>query len=536
MNDLIHSDELTTEFLDLLNITPVALDGGACTTGRKGPMLISDLDPDLNRIIKASIKNSAIGLNGFAELYDGCTDRYERDHSSADFAFIKILADKGLTPEECDQVLRTSGLYRDKWDRKWGDSTYGWHTINQVFSTLQGDAVGPDEFHELFAISAESKPNALCLADFVPKYIPGGMPPRKFVGPKIAPGAHLFPQNALTAMVALGGVGKTSSLISLSAHMAAGRSWNGCPLKATKVIAFCVEETQDELNRKFSAIVDQWPEAHRELAISNLRLVSLHGLDARLIQNDYSGVMATVWPQRIADLAIEFGIDGNGVIFLDHYQGFANGDLNTSDTATAMCREGNSIVSKTGAAVIYTAHIPKGQINNLQVAQGMASGSLAFENAMRQVVVLLPMSVDEAKKYGLEDDRRDFVRLGFAKNSYGTSDAECWLRKVHVPDYHTIRMEPVDLIVPVPKARRSANDKLADAIMRFIEGRPYVTKNMIDGASGVDGSLVASKSKCRDVLNGLIHSGVIEVYSVTDEERRQRDIAKQVKEVLRVRR
>lgn len=534
MNDLIHSDELTTSFLELLSKTPVSIDGKALATRRKGPMLLSDLGPDLQKNVKVSINNSAISLHSFAELYDGCIDRYEGDHSSADFAFIRILADKGFSPDECDQVLRTSGLYRDKWDRKWGNSTYGWNTINRVFATLQGGAEDSDKFQDLPAIKSESATNALRLTDFVPKYIPGGMPPREFAGPKIAPGAHLFPKNALSAMVALGGVGKTTSLISLGAHMAAGRHWKGCPVKATKVIVFCVEETQDELTRKFSAIVDQWAEPDREQAIANLRLISLHGLDARLIQNDYSGVMATVWPQRIADLAIEFGMDGNGVIFLDHYQGFANGDLNTSDTATAMCREGNSIVSRTGAAVVYTAHIPKGQINNLQVAQGMASGSLAFENAMRQVVVLLPMSDDEAKKYGREDDRRDFVRLGFAKNSYGASDAECWLRKVHVPDYHTIRIEPVELLVPVPQARRSANDKLTDAIMRFIEGRPYVTKNMIDSASGADGPLGASKDKCRGVLSGLIDDGTVHSHTVSEDERRKFGIPKQVKEVLRV--
>lgn len=523
MNDLIHSAELTVSFLDLFSKTIGSVVDEPLAKGRKGPMLLSDLDPDLQRKVKVSIKNSAICLNGFAELYDGCTDRYEGNHSNADFAFIKILADKGVSPDECDQVLRTSALYRDKWDSSRGGTTYGWQTIDRVYASLDQNKVAdkPEDID-------------LCLADFVPKYIPGGMPPREFAGPKIAPGAHLFPKNALSAMVALGGVGKTTSLISLGAHIAAGRHWKGYPLKVTKVIVFCVEETQDELNRKFSAIVDQWAEPDREQAIANLRLISLHGLDARLIQNDYSGVMATVWPQRIADLAIEYGMDGNGVIFLDHYQGFANGDLNTSDTATAMCREGNSIVSRTGAAVVYTAHIPKGQINNLQVAQGMASGSLAFENAMRQVVVLLPMSDDEAKKYGREDDRRDFVRLGFAKNSYGASDAECWLRKIHVPHYHTIRMEPVDLLVPVPQARRSANDKLADAIMRFIEGRPYVTKNMIELQSGNDGPFGASKEKCRTALSGLLDAGTVHLHTVSDDERHHFGIPKQVKEMIRV--
>lgn len=521
--DMIESSELTSSFLKFTGGSDLPLTTHGHNEKRSGSLCLDDLDCDVQTKIHRLMKNSALIGNGFAELFEGGLDKFDGDHSKCDYALILAASKSGFTPDQCDQVLRASGLYRKKWDDIRGSTTYGWQTIDRVFAnTSKEDVDEPQESENL------------CLSDFVPQYIPGGMAPREFVGPKVAAGAHLFPKNALSAMVAIGGGAKTSSIISLAAHIAAGRYWKGCPLKASKVMLFAVEETKDELNRKFSAIVAEWSEHDRERAISNLRLLSMHGFDARLIKNEYVGITPTEWPNRIVDLAAEFGLDGDGLIILDHYQGFANGDLNTSDTATAMCREGNYIVSKTGAAVVFTAHIPKAQIGSKDFTQGMASGSFAFENAMRQVVVLLPMPDDEAKKFGVVSEQKQFIKLGFTKNSYGTTDAECWLRKIHVPTYHTIKVEPVDLLVPIPVSRQSANDKLSEAIIRFIESKPYATKNMLDRDSGKDGKFGASKDKCRDVLKGLIDAGIIHSHRITDSERIEIGIPKQVTEVLRV--
>lgn len=522
-HQLIESETLSQGFLNLMGASIHKRLKDVSSERRSGALRIRDLDNKLQSFIKLHSKNSALIGDGFYDLFHGCTKRFDGDHSKSDFALIQIIANSGFTKDQCDQILRASGLYRAKWDSNRGDTTYGWQTIDRVFDSLNRSTT-----------IRTSASETLSLVDFVPRYIPGGMSAREFVGPKIATGAHLFPKNALSAMVALGGGGKTSSIIALSAHIAGGQHWKGHPVKPAKVMVFSVEETQDELNRKFSAIVDLWPATTQELVISNLRLVSLQGVDARLIRREFGENHPSEWPEQISNLACEFGIDGDGLIFLDHYQGFATGDLNTSDTATAICREGNKIVAKTGAAVVFTAHIPKSQINNNQLNQGMASGSLAFENAMRQVVVLLPMSDEEAKKYDMHDDQRQYVKLGFTKNSYGTTDAECWLRKVHVPAYHTIRIQPVDLITPIPQARRSANDKLGELIVKYIRSNPYVSKNMIDRQSGKDGPFAASKEKCRDVLKGLIDADVVHIHQVTGDERRALGIPKQVTEVLRV--
>ena len=116
------------------------------------------------------------------------------------------------------------------------------------------------------------------------------------------------------------------------------------------------------------------------------------------------------------DAAQSFGAE---VIVIDHLQGFVSGDLNLSETATALSREANKIVSATGAAVVIAAHIAKHNINAQGVDSGFTTGSVAFENAARQVIGIIPILDDDAKKYGLEHVRQNYMRIGVPKNSYG---------------------------------------------------------------------------------------------------------------------
>lgn len=80
------------------------------------------------------IRNSRIGSK-FEKLYSGDISEYP-SHSNADFAFIKILAFWTQDKYQIDSIFRSSGLYRDKWDRRIGDSTYGDITINNALSTI----------------------------------------------------------------------------------------------------------------------------------------------------------------------------------------------------------------------------------------------------------------------------------------------------------------------------------------------------------------------------------------------------------------
>ncbi|KAB2494244.1 DUF3987 domain-containing protein [Priestia endophytica] len=66
-------------------------------------------------------------------LFNGDTSEHNGDHSSADQALCNHLAFfTAKNAKRMDNLFRQSGLYRDKWDRKTGASTYGEITIQEA--------------------------------------------------------------------------------------------------------------------------------------------------------------------------------------------------------------------------------------------------------------------------------------------------------------------------------------------------------------------------------------------------------------------
>lgn len=72
----------------------------------------------------------------FQMLYSGNWQGVYHSQSEADLALCNQLAFwTGKNPEQMDRIFRTSGLMREKWDRKTGESTYGRMTINKAIAT-----------------------------------------------------------------------------------------------------------------------------------------------------------------------------------------------------------------------------------------------------------------------------------------------------------------------------------------------------------------------------------------------------------------
>ena len=72
----------------------------------------------------------------FKALYEGRWDEGYDSQSDADMALVSILAFWcGNVEEQIDRIFRSSGLMRDKWDRKTGDSTYGQITIRNAVAS-----------------------------------------------------------------------------------------------------------------------------------------------------------------------------------------------------------------------------------------------------------------------------------------------------------------------------------------------------------------------------------------------------------------
>ena len=71
----------------------------------------------------------------FQKLFDGICSGYS-SQSEADLAFCSIIAFYSQDEEQIDYIFRQSKLYRDKWDEKHGDDTYGNITIQKALSEM----------------------------------------------------------------------------------------------------------------------------------------------------------------------------------------------------------------------------------------------------------------------------------------------------------------------------------------------------------------------------------------------------------------
>ena len=385
----------------------------------------------------------------------------------------------------------------------------------QIFAS---DAIGGNEMVPITSFDLDSyRPDATLTT----------MSPRVFVGPQVGT-AHLFPLEAMSLFTALGGQGKTSTLIMIAALTAAGKALATWTLTQRKVLVFLVEETMQEAQRKFGAATHDWSQADRDRAADNLRLISLVGQDPRLVFRHQKGLTPSPLVDQIIAASQEFGAE---VVILDHLQGFAEGDLNASDTATSLAMAANQIVAETGAAVVFAAHVNKSQIGAETVDAGFTTGSLAFENAARQMTGAIKLPAKEADRLNL-GDAKDLVQLITAKNSYGPSGETCLLRKEFVPAFNTIRVVP-NVAISM-QVFSSKGDALSARVETYIRSTGIMTKADLDTASGMKGPLRASRQKVREALQGLVDDGRVRLRAATAEDKTTYSLPRQTIEIIEV--
>lgn len=212
----------------------------------KPAIMPSKSDDDFSVLQKA--RNSKKNGKLFSDLYDhGDTSSYNGDNSSADMALCNFLALRTNCDEvQIDRLFRSSALYREKWDSKRGDLTYGQKTILKAIADIKTPAINPS-YDCISAPEPRAASTAAYQQEFEKKLTEIRDQPKIFTG---------FPQfdkmmgnGLLPEIIILGGqtgTGKTGFALQIADHIAAA---------GQDVLYFALEMSRFELiNKSISRI------------------------------------------------------------------------------------------------------------------------------------------------------------------------------------------------------------------------------------------------------------------------------------------
>lgn len=530
--ELINGQNLIESFAAFMPASFVKMNAASSTQieERSGALKVADLPTELHTFITATIANADLGANPkLARLLQGDMGDYGDDKNRADMGLIRLLAESGFSPDECDMVMRATPLMRDKWDSKRGTSTYGADTIAKAIAAKEASANNP----HAVSLPTEKEPR-LNLADGLLTFSNDLPPPRNFVIQDLI----LAAKSALWA--GLGGVSKSQLLMQAAICTVLGLPFMGRTTKAGAAMLFFGEEDAEEIFRRVNAIakVMRLTVEQSDLVKKRLRAFPMVGLDVRLtvpiggaLEN--SG-LAQEMITKAKELEAECGLPVR-LIGLDHLGLIHGGDFNAREDSVQTMVQVNHVAKETGAAVIVLAHSPKASIGKDQVNSADVAGSAGFVDQSRGVFILRTMDDAEGRQYGVDpDQRKNYVSLTNVKANYTRNGDVIWMERRTVEGYevsvlhHAVMHEPV-------KEPKGGNHKIRAAIIELVKERNCLSKDSLIGFAGAkDGLIRAGKDTVRAELEMMLADGHLAFRDPTSEERKRLRIKGQTNGFLTV--
>lgn len=516
--ELINGQNLIESFAAFMSASSVKVNAAGSTQIEEGSgaLKVANLPTKLRKFITATIENADLGANPkLARLLQGDMSDYGGDHSDADYWCIRLLTEAGLSPDECDKVLRATPLMRDKWDSKRGQSTYGADTLAKAIAANEsGNNL------KTAALPTE-KASRLNLSDGLLTFSNDLPPPRDFVIQDLI----LAAKSALLG--GLGGVSKSQLSLQMAICTVLGLPFMGLSTKAGAAMLFFGEEDAEEIFRRVNAIakVMRLTGEQLDLVKKRLRAFPMVGLDVRLtvpiggaLEN--SG-LAQEMITKAKELEAECGLPVR-LIGLDHLGLIHGGDFNAREDSVQTMVQVNHVAKETGAAVIVLAHSPKASIGKDQVNSADVAGSAGFVDQSRGVFILRTMDAAEGKRYGIAPEEcKNYVSLTNVKANYTRNGGVIWMERRTVEGYEVSVLHHA-VIHEVVKEPKGSNNKIRAAILALVKDRDCLSKeNLIGFAGAKDGSIRAGKDTVRAELEMMLADGQLMFRDPTSEERKR---------------
>jgi hypothetical protein len=252
---------------------------------------------------------------------------------------------------------------------------------------------------------------------------------------KIPPRRWLFGywllRGEVTAVIAPGGVGKSTFTTGVSLSLASGIDFLGkaLPEGACSTWLWNLEDDQAELDRQVTAcglLHGVGPtECGNRLYVDsglNMQLCTAiedgHGF--KLIEPVYEAVKAEIETRHIDALIIDPFVSSHEV------------PENDNQKIDKVAKRWKRLASETGCAIVLVHHTKK--MGGREVRAEDSRGAVALINAARSTLVLNPMSKEEAEGFGITDrsEQRRLVRVDDDKPNRAPPESAWWFRKESV--------------------------------------------------------------------------------------------------------
>ncbi len=326
-------------------------------------------------------------------------------------------------------------------------------------------------------------------------------------------GRDVIPMNTLSVIGGLGGSGKSMAMVEMMGAAAIGNVYSKRPAtEATCCLYLAFEDSQIELNARFSAVMSNYTSNQRELITKNVRAISMVGQRFQLIAIKNKNLE----PTGLGDLLIERLLElksltglSNTLLVIDHARLVASIEWNDAAEVTILTQELHRIAYEAQAAVVLIAHSPKNTAAaDHQVSQADIAGSSALVDNARYVGLVRGMSPSEAKDLGIKSEARtNYLKLECIKSNYSKTGLIGWFLKTECKNHHVAThtyVEPCKTIIT--REGDSANES---RIIKYIRANPDLTLTDLRKRAGKNGVLGMSDLKVRDVVNTLLEKGLL---------------------------
>ncbi|GAA3714378.1 hypothetical protein GCM10022268_23920 [Sphingomonas cynarae] len=237
----------------------------------------------------------------------------------------------------------------------------------------------------------------------------------------------------LRAVVAQGAAGKTILSVGEALAMTTGRNLLGqeVPDGPKRVWLWNLEDDAEELSRIIQAACKHWGISAADIGG---RLFVDSALDGAILKLATSTAAQGFMINRPLVDALTDEMKGRGIDYL-HVDPFVSSHAaNESDNmeVDAIAKEWALVGKNANAGIGLAHHVSKA--GAAEATALSARGAVALINACRSVLVLNRMGEDEAKRYGIEEERRRrYFRTYDDKNNRAPpSDASDWFQMVSI--------------------------------------------------------------------------------------------------------